>query len=76
MPGTDTDNAMSTKDEKLREIEEPIPVTVTLENGVTYKGRAIEALPSGLVRVQTSHMFLEVPRSYIQLLQVQQDKVI
>ena len=76
MPATGPDNAMSTKDEKLREIEEPIPVTVTLPNGVRYKGRAIEALPSGLVRVQTGHTFLEVPRSYIQLLQVQQDQVI
>jgi hypothetical protein len=51
--------------------DEPIPVLVTLDNGVEYKGHAIEAqpesddFPNGLVMVRTANSDIGVPVSYI-----------
>jgi len=49
----------------------PIPVLVTLDNGVKYKGEAFEAqaksdyFPNGLVMVRTSNTDIGVPINYI-----------
>jgi hypothetical protein len=51
--------------------EQPIPVLVTLDNGVIYKGEAFEVqaksdnFPNGLVMVRTSGSDIGVPVSYI-----------
>ncbi|MCP4045156.1 MAG: hypothetical protein GY732_04110 [Gammaproteobacteria bacterium] len=51
--------------------EEEIPVLVTLDNGVKYKGFAFEVqaksdnFPNGLVMVRTSNSDIGVPVSYI-----------
>ena len=51
--------------------EEPIPVLVTLDNGVKYEGLAIEAqpkstvFPNGLVMVRTGNTDIGVPVNYI-----------
>jgi len=51
--------------------DEPIPVTITLDNGVIYKGDAVEVQPKsdnfplGLVMVRTANSDLGVPVSYI-----------
>jgi hypothetical protein len=51
--------------------DEPIPVLVTLDNGVKYKGVAFEVqaksdnFPAGLVMVRTSNTDIGVPVSYI-----------
>ena len=51
--------------------EEEIPVLVTLDNGVKYKGHAFEVqpktdnFPKGLVMVRTSNSDIGVPVSYI-----------
>ena len=44
-------------------LKEPIPVTVTLDNGETYKGFAFEVRPNGLVMVQTGNCDLGVQLS-------------
>jgi len=46
-------------------LKEPIPVTVTLDNGETYKGFAFEVRPNGLVMVQTGNCDLGVQLSCI-----------
>lgn len=49
----------------------PIPVLVTLDNGVKYKGEAFEAqaksdnFPNGLVMVRTANTDIGVPINYI-----------
>ena len=51
--------------------DEPIPVLVTLDNGVIYKGVAFEVqpksdgFPNGLVMVRTATSDLGVPVTYI-----------
>jgi chemotaxis protein histidine kinase CheA len=51
--------------------EEEIPVLVTLDNGVKYKGYAFEVqpktdnFPNGLVMVRTSNADIGVPVNYI-----------
>ena len=51
--------------------EEEIPVLVTLDNGVKYKGFAFEVqpksdnFPNGLVMVRTSNSDIGVPVNYI-----------
>ncbi len=51
--------------------EEEIPVLITLDNGVKYKGFAFEVqaksdnFPNGLVMVRTSNSDIGVPVSYI-----------
>ena len=51
--------------------DEPIPVVVTLDNGVVYKGVAYEVeassdtFPDGLVMVRTANSDIGVPVSYI-----------
>jgi hypothetical protein len=51
--------------------DEPIPVLVTLDNGVKYKGVAFEvqpksdSFPDGLVMVRTATSDLGVPVTYI-----------
>jgi len=51
--------------------DEPIPVLVTLDNGVKYKGVAFEVqpksdgYPDGLVMVHTATSDLGVPVTYI-----------
>ncbi len=51
--------------------KEPIPVTVLLDNGVTYDGVAYEVqsesttFPAGLVMVRTGNSDIGVPVSYI-----------
>jgi hypothetical protein len=51
--------------------KEEIPVLVTLDNGVEYKGFAFEVqpksdnFPKGLVMVRTSNSDIGVPVSYI-----------
>ena len=51
--------------------EEPIPVLVTLDNGVKYKGEAFEVqaksdnFHKGLVMVRTANSDIGVPVSYI-----------
>ena len=46
-------------------LKEPIPVTVNLDNGETYKGTAFEVRPEGLVMVQTGNCDLGVQLSSI-----------
>jgi glucose-6-phosphate dehydrogenase assembly protein OpcA len=52
-------------------IEPPIPVVVTLDNGVKYKGEAYEAqaesdyFPNGMVMVRTANTDIGVPINYI-----------
>ena len=46
-------------------LKEPIPVTVNLDNGETYKGVAFEVRPDGLVMVQTGNCDLGVQLSSI-----------
>lgn len=54
------------------ELAEPIPVLVTLDNGVKYKGDAYEVLPKGdvytdgLVMVRTDKGDMGVPVTYLQ----------
>ncbi len=51
--------------------DEPIPVLVTLDNGVIYKGLAFEVkpksddYPDGLVMVRTATSDLGVPVAYL-----------
>jgi hypothetical protein len=51
--------------------DEPIPVLVTLDNGVKYKGDAVEVqaksevFPDGLVMVRTANADIGVPVRYI-----------
>ena len=51
--------------------EQPIPVLVTLDNGVRYKGEAIEVqassdmFPDGLVMVRSGNTDIGVPVRYI-----------
>lgn len=51
--------------------EPPIPVLVTLDNGVKYKGEAFEVqaksdnFPKGLVMVRTANTDIGVPINYI-----------
>jgi hypothetical protein len=51
--------------------EPPIPVLVTLDNGVKYKGEAYEAqaksdyFPNGMVMVRTANTDIGVPINYI-----------
>lgn len=51
--------------------DEPIPVLVTLDNGVKYKGVAFEVqpksddFPKGLVMVRTANSDIGVPVKYI-----------
>ena len=51
--------------------DEPIPVQVTLDNGVRYDGLAIEVqpkstvFPNGLVMVRTGNTDIGVPVNYI-----------
>ena len=51
--------------------EQPIPVLVTLDNGVKYKGEAIEVqassetFPEGLVMVRSGNTDIGVPIRYI-----------
>jgi len=51
--------------------DDPIPVLVTLDNGVEYQGLAYEVqpessnFPSGLVMVRTGNTDIGVPVSYI-----------
>jgi len=51
--------------------DEPIPVQVTLDNGVKYEGLAIKAqpkstvFPRGLVMVRTGNTDIGVPVNYI-----------
>ena len=46
-------------------LKEQIPVVVTLDNGETYNGLAIEVRPDGLVMVQTGNCDLGVRLSTI-----------
>lgn len=46
-------------------LKEPIPVTVTLDNGEIYKGSAFEVRPDGLIMVQTGNCDLGVQLSSI-----------
>ena len=52
-------------------LEPPIPVLVTLDNGVKYKGEAFEVqapsdyFPKGLVMVSTGGADIGVPINYI-----------
>jgi len=52
-------------------IDEPIPVLVTLDNGVEYKGVVYEVqpisddFPNGLIMVRTATTDLGVPVTYI-----------
>ena len=52
-------------------LDEPIPVVVTLDNGVIYKGVVFEInpksddYPEGLVMVRTANADLGVPVAYI-----------
>ena len=52
-------------------LKDEIPVLVTLDNGVKYKGFAFEVqaksdnFPNGLVMVRTSNSDIGVPVSYI-----------
>jgi hypothetical protein len=46
-------------------LKEPIPVTVALDNGETYKGFAFEVRPNGLVMVQAGNCDLGVQLSSI-----------
>lgn len=52
-------------------LEEEIPVLVTLDNGVKYKGYAFEVqpktdnFPNGLVMVRTPNADIGVPVNYI-----------
>ena len=51
--------------------DEPIPVLVTLDNGVEYEGHAIEVqpksvvFPQGLVMVRAGNTDIGVPVNYI-----------
>ena len=51
--------------------DEPIPVLVSLDNGVDYEGDAIEVqpkcdtFPDGLVMVRTGNTDIGVPVSYL-----------
>lgn len=76
MAKTNYDEAQT---ELLRAIEEdapcvfddPMAVTVTLDNGVVYEGLAVEvqaksdSFPSGLVMVRTGNTDIGVPVRYI-----------
>jgi hypothetical protein len=52
-------------------LDEPMPVTVTLDNGVIYKGVVFEVksksddYPEGLVMVRTANADLGVPVTYV-----------
>ena len=46
-------------------LKEPIPVTVTLDNGEIYKGVAFEVRPNGLIMVQSGNCDLGVQLSSI-----------
>ena len=46
-------------------LKEPIPVTVILDNGETYKGSAFEVRPNGLVMVKAGNCDLGVQLSNI-----------
>jgi hypothetical protein len=51
--------------------DEPVPVLITLDNGVKYKGVVVEAqpesddFPNGMVMVRTANSDIGVPVSYI-----------
>lgn len=55
----------------LHTFDEPIPVVVSLDNGVVYKGVVYEVqpandtFPKGLVMVRTANADIGVPVSYI-----------
>jgi len=54
--------AAKAKDEP-RTLKKPIPVTVALDNGETYKGIAFEVRPEGFVMVQSGNCNLGVQLS-------------
>ena len=76
MAKTDYDEAQTELIRAIKEdapftFEEPIPVQVFLDNGVTYDGVAYEVqpadttFPDGLVMVRTGNSDIGVPVSYI-----------
>ena len=76
MAKTDYDEAQTELTRAIEEdapttFDEPIPVQVFLDNGVTYDGVAFEVqpkstnFPSGLVMVRTGNTDIGVPVSYI-----------
>lgn len=66
---TELQNAIDKEAPKT--FDEPISVLVTLDNGVEYKGVAVEVqpksdnFPNGLVMVRTANSDIGVPVSYI-----------
>lgn len=46
-------------------LKKPIPVTVTLDNGESYKGQAFEVRPNGLIMVRAGNCDLGVPLSNV-----------
>jgi len=76
MAKTDLDEAQTELTRAINEdapcaFDEPIPVQVLLDNGVTYDGVAYEVqpqsetFPAGLVMVRTGNSDIGVPVSYI-----------
>lgn len=76
MAKTDYDQAQTELTRAIEEdapctFDEPLAVTVTLDNGVKYDGLAIEVqaksdnFPAGLVMVRTGNTDIGVPVSYI-----------
>lgn len=76
MVKTDYDEAQTELTRAIKEdapctFDEPIPVQVFLDNGVTYDGVAYEVqaesttFPAGLVMVRTGNSDIGVPVSYI-----------
>ena len=76
MANTDYDEAQTELTRAIQEdapfiFDEPIPVTVSLDNGVQYDGVAYEVqpesdtFPAGLVMVRTGNSDIGVPVSYI-----------
>jgi len=76
MAKTDLDEAQAELTQAIENdapctFDEPIPVLVTLDNGVKYEGLAIEVqpkstvFPRGLVMVRTGSTDIGVPVNYI-----------
>jgi hypothetical protein len=77
MSDQDFDKVQSKLDKAIEKdapcvLKEELPVLVTLDNGVKYKGNAYEVLPKsklyadGLVMVRTDKGDMGVPVTYIQ----------
>ncbi|MGA9574891.1 MAG: hypothetical protein WBS20_13185 [Lysobacterales bacterium] len=76
MVKTDYDETQTRLTQAIQEdapctFDEPIPVLVTLDNGVKYEGVAIEVqpessvFPRGLVMVRTGNTDIGVPVNYL-----------